>query len=292
MKKIEKKLNFTRKCDIVSEIKSYFTEIFAMIMKHLFLTMMAAVALFAVAGCSTVDGTGRKQLMLSSESEESAAGKQAWNELLKTEKRSTDAAKIAMLQRIGPRLAKAAAKPSYNWTFVVFQSATPNAFALPGGYVAVYDSLFAYAANDAELAAVVGHEIGHVLARHGGERMSQNSATNVFSSVVGAVSEVFYQGSGTIASGAAGTAGQLGLLLPYSRSQELEADYLGLMLMAKAGYDPAAAIAFWEKFGKLSSNSKLSEFFSTHPIGSSRIAELKKRLPEAQAIYQQNKQGK
>ncbi|MGE4565835.1 MAG: M48 family metallopeptidase [Victivallaceae bacterium] len=254
-----------------------------------FLILTAAAAMLAIAGCTTVEGTGRKQLMLSSESEENAEGAKAWKQLLKTEKRSADAKKNEMLQRVGTRLAKAANKPAFHWEFVVFQSKTPNAFALPGGYVAVYDSLFEYAANDAELAAVVGHEIGHVLARHGGERMSQSAASDFLGSLAAVASEAVWAGSGTAASGTYSAASQLGVLLPYSRAQELEADYLGLMLMAKAGYDPAAAIKFWEKFGKLGSNSRLEEFFSTHPISADRIAELKKHLPEAEAIYQKSK---
>ena len=240
----------------------------------------AAVFLTAVAaGCCSAPYTGRSQLIFYSESEDIELGESTWKQTLAAETRSTDKRYNSALTRVGTRLAAVAEKPDYSWEFVVFDSDQINAFALPGGKVAVYSALFQLTANDAELATVVGHEVGHALARHGVERMSQGSVR----SVGGAVVEEFFGSDWNVVYDAGS---QLALMLPYSRTQEYEADKIGMILMAKAGYDPENAIRFWEKFSKLTATGTLAEFLSTHPDGGKRLEQLQEFLPEARRYYQ------
>ncbi|WP_277202664.1 M48 family metallopeptidase [Victivallis vadensis] len=239
-------------------------------------TALAAVLL---NGCTTVPVTGRSQLMFYGEKSDIELGEESWKEIQKQEKRSSDAGYNQALNRIGPNLAKVAERPDYKWEFVVFDSKEPNAFCLPGGKVAVYSALFELVDNDAELAIVVGHEVSHALARHGVERMSQSTLQSLggalVTAAVGSEWDSAYQATSNLA-----------LMLPYSRTQEYEADQLGLILMAKAGYDPAAALTFWDKFRKLSQTGTVAEFLSTHPDGDKRLERLKQQLPAARQYYE------
>ena len=239
---------------------------------------LLATLLFTSA-CQTVPMTGRRQLLLSSESEEMALGAQAYNEYKTQYPISRNATYNSALARVGQAIKTAAEKPDYQWEFTVLESSEANAFCLPGGKVAVYSGLFTYAANDAELACVVGHEVAHALARHGGERMSWSTVQSVGGAVLKTQTEsqLFAQ--------AYGLATEVGVLLPFSRSQESEADLMGLTLMARAGYDPTASVSFWKKFGSKPSSS-LEKWLSTHPGGDVRIADLEKAMPAAQAEYQ------
>ena len=242
------------------------------------LILITAVAVSAT-GCRSVPYTGRSQLMMSSEATENQMGEEAWQEMCKTTKETRNPAMNSALNRVGKNIAAAAEKPEYNWEFKVFEVKEPNAFCLPGGKVAATTGIFPYFANDAEMAAVVGHEVGHAIARHAGERMSQGMiqsggavALSVLTSTAGAQE-------------AYGIVTQVGAMLPYSRVQEYEADQLGMIFMAKAGYDPAAALTFWNKFGKLGSSSRLMEMISTHPIGEKRLQDLKEFYPKAMEYY-------
>ena len=247
----------------------------------LYMTALAgAVLLPGLTGCQSVSGTGRSQLMLITEDQEKSMGESAWKEIKKQEKVSADARQNALLSRIGKNLSAVVNRSDYRWEFVVFANNTPNAFCLPGGKVGVYAGLFPYTANEAELATVVGHEIAHATSRHGGERVSQGIVQQVGAEVLGAtVSDSRIQQ-------AYGITTNLGAILPYSRKHEYEADYVGLKYMAMAGYDPRAALSFWEKFGKLDKSSRLEEFLSTHPMSESRLEELRKAMPEALRLYQ------
>lgn len=245
----------------------------------LFNLLVVALAVFAVTGCRSVPYTGRSQLMMSSESTENKMGEEAWQEMSKTTKASRDPMMNGALNRVGKNIAAAAEKPEYNWEFKVFEMKEPNAFCLPGGKVAATTGIFPFFANDAEMAAVVGHEVGHAIARHSGERMSQG----IFQSVGAAALSVVTSQTGAQEAYSAVT--ELGLMLPYSRTQEYEADHLGIIFMAKAGYDPAAALTFWDKFGKLGSNSRAKELLSTHPVGEKRLQELKDLYPKAMEYY-------
>ena len=247
--------------------------------------LIIAVSAFFIMGCTSVPFTGRSQLMLTSPSEEAQLGEQAWKEVLSQNRVSGNSKYNIALKRIGANLAKVANKPDYKWEFIVFENAEPNAFCLPGGKVGVYSGLFQYTANDAELSAVVGHEIGHAIARHGGERMSQSAVQEVGAQAV--ATTLNGKSAGTVQAAmiaySAGT--NLGVMLPYSRTHEYEADKLGLVYMAKAGYNPNASITFWQKFGKLSQTGTLGEFFSTHPMSEKRIEEMKAYLPTALDMY-------
>ena len=242
---------------------------------------VSATALLILAGCVSAPYTGRTQLMFYDENTDITAGAEAWQQVKAQEKVSTNATSNAALQRVGRNIAAAANKPSYDWEFVVFESSEANAFALPGGKVAVYSSLFQL--NDAELATVVGHEVAHALARHSMERSSQS----VLQACGGVLVELALGQDWTPAYQ---TTSNLLAMLPYSRTQELEADYLGLLLMARAGYDPRAALTFWEKFSKLNQVGVVGEFLSTHPDGEKRLEQLREALAEAQTEYRKSKQ--
>jgi predicted Zn-dependent protease len=239
----------------------------------------------ALVGCVVEPETGRRRLILTPASMEASMGAQAWTDVQGQEKPSKSSKWTSAVVRVGRAVADAVNEPSYNWEFKCFESDQANAFCLPGGKIAVYDGIFQYMANDAELAAVIGHEVAHATARHGGERMTQSMAV-----AAGALA------LGTAVSGqskeaqerwllAYGGISSVGLVLPYSRIHEYSADRIGLIYMARAGYNPQAAIDFWKKFSAGKSGDAMSEFLSTHPADQKRIAELQKYLPEAMAEY-------
>ncbi|HPN83709.1 MAG TPA: M48 family metallopeptidase [Victivallales bacterium] len=222
---------------------------------------------------------------MTSLSEENSIGEQAWREVLSKERISNDAFYNTVLKESGTYLSRVAERPDFRWEFRVLENPEVNAFCLPGGKVAVYTGLFGFCSNEAELSAVVGHEIGHAIARHGGERMTQQLIQQAGAEIV----KASLGASGKTEAWLTAYAGvsNVGIILPYSRVHEYEADRIGMILMAKAGYDPNAALSFWEKMSaKENSVSALMEFLSTHPISSNRIAEMKKVLPEAQKFYQ------
>ncbi len=233
-----------------------------------------------LTSCATVPYTGRSRVMLTSPEDENKMGEQAWKEISKKEKITTNKLYTDRVNRIGKRIAEASGQDDFKWEFKVFESEQANAFCLPGGKVAVYTGLFKFTSNDAELATVVGHEVAHAILRHGGERTGHGLIQQVGAELITA-SEV---DSAWLT--AYGIAANLGAVLPYSREHEYEADQVGIIFMAKAGYDPKASITFWKKFGKLSKQSSIEEFFSTHPVGDKRIDELKARMQDAWKTYQ------
>ncbi len=246
-----------------------------------------AVLVFSLFSCQTViePFTGRKQYLMTSLQEEATLGLQAWNDMLKTEKTSSDMGKKAAVERVGRNISQVAEKPDFQWEFKVFENDVANAFCLPGGKVGVNSGLFKFTANDAELAVVVGHEVGHAIARHGGERMTQGMMQNLvglgLTVALGSRAEeekvrwlAAYTGITTV-----------GVLLPFSREHEYAADQIGMMLMAKAGYDPAAAVTFWTKFGADDKTPGIMQYLSTHPLSSKRIEKMRALLPKAQAEY-------
>lgn len=248
------------------------------------------IAIFAIAttificACATVPYTGRTQFIMTSQQEENDLGEQAWREIISSEKVSASPLYNKILKECGTYIARAAERSDFRWEFKVLENPQVNAFCLPGGKVAVYTGLFGACKNEGEFAAVVGHEVGHAIARHGGERMTQQLIQQLGAEALKAglgsssKSEVWlvaYAGISTI-----------GFILPYSRVHEYEADKIGMILMAKAGYDPRAAISFWQRLSANESEiDKLAAYLSTHPVGSDRIEEMKKILPEAMQYY-------
>ncbi len=244
------------------------------------LTCLCLLIGFVGTACRTVPVSSRKQLLLSSENYENELGATAFAEYKKEYPRSTNKTWTESLNRVGDAIRKVAQKDDYQWEFVVLESQDANAFCLPGGKVAVYSGIFQFIANEAELAAVVAHEIAHALARHGGERMSwaqlqQMGTLGLRSAGAGATWETIY-GLGT----------EFGVMLPFSRKHEHEADSIGLILQARAGYHPSAAITFWQKFGAGKTPSMIEKWASTHPGGEERIANLQQLLPQALREYE------
>jgi predicted Zn-dependent protease len=237
-----------------------------------------------IAGCARTPYTNRSQLILVSANEESKLGAEAYREVLSQEKVVRDGSLTRPVLDVGNRLARAADRPEFKWEFAVLDDRKQaNAFALPGGKVAVYTGILPVAQTTKGLAVVLGHEIAHVLARHGAERMSQGLVTQAGGSLLGAVF-----GGGPTASAvmaAYGLGAQLGVLLPYGRTQESEADHIGLLLMARAGYDPREALAFWQRMEKASSGGGPPEFLSTHPTHGTRERQIQAWLPEALRYY-------
>jgi predicted Zn-dependent protease len=264
--------------------------------KHIINGSLAAglglMALILLQSCAKVPVTGRRQLNIVSAGDEMKLGLTSFDQMKTNVPLSHDPNYNAMVQRVGKRIAAIAGKdlPNAQWEFVVFDSKEANAFCLPGGKVGVYSGILPITKDDAGLATVLGHEIGHAVAHHGAERMSEATVLQKTGEYLGsAVStnatthEVFMMAYGGVA--------KVGRELPHSRKQESEADHIGIIYMAKAGYDPAQATAFWERFSQYNQqqggekNSWYAKFLSTHPLNAQRIADLKSFLPEAQAEF-------
>lgn len=252
---------------------------------------MAAVAVVLVgfAGCATVPYTDRTQLIMVSAAEEMALGADAYKQVLSKAEIVRDPVLTAPVVEVGNRIAAVADKPEYQWEFnVIDDPKQVNAFALPGGKVAVYTGLFPVAQDTGALAAVMAHEVAHALARHGAERMSQTQLVQL-----GAVALAIGLGGQSAAvqntaMQAFGLGAQVGVLLPFSRSQESEADHIGLILMAKAGYEPEYALALWQRMEARSEGGQPLEFLSTHPGYGTRQDQIRAWLPEARRYYQPN----
>ncbi len=244
-------------------------------------------------GCQVVPETGRKQLMLVSPAEEARSGLAAFADIKKTEKLTTNPAYIAQVQRVGARIAASvgARMPGTNWEFAVFDSAEVNAFALPGGKVGVYTGLLKLVASDDELAIVMGHEIAHVTSHHGGERTSQNLAVAGIGALlaVGLAEQDVSPARRNQILTAYGLGSTVGVLLPFSRAHESEADMIGLQFAAGAGYDPRAAAAFWRKMSAAHTGPRPPPFLSTHPADAERIAALEALAPRFMGLYTASK---
>jgi predicted Zn-dependent protease len=262
---------------------------FPMLWRCAWLRLLAAVFLgVAVCSCTTVPYTQRTRLMMVSESEDLTLGAAAYKEILAEQKIDRDPQINRIVRRVGERIAAVAAKPDYQWEFTVIDAPqTVNAFALPGGKVAVYTGLLPVAEDEAGLATVMGHEIAHALARHGAERMSQGMMANLATLGLAVATSGSSAGTQQAIMQAYGLGMQVGVMLPFSRSMESEADHIGLLLMADAGYDPEAAVRLWERMGALAAaGAAPPELLSTHPHSDTRIEQLRQWMPEAQQRYQ------
>lgn len=237
-------------------------------MKRLF-PLTAALSALALGACAYNETLGRNQFLLVDDAALQQQSDAAWAEALRTQKVSTDAAQLQQVRRVGGRIVQAANLGGRAWDYAVFIDQSPNAFVLPSGKIGVTTGLLALVKNDDQLAAVLGHEVGHVVAHHAAERYSTQSATGV---VLGAV-QSRAGGYGQTVGAVGGLGAQLGLLLPFSRSHELEADRLGVDYMAAAGYRPSEAIALWNIMAA-QRQTGAPEFASTHPSDQTRIAQL------------------
>ena len=255
------------------------------------IALLALLALLAAGftGCTTVPVTGRSQFNIMTPGQEMQLGLTSFTELKKQTPVSPDAAVNAMVQRVGKRIAAVAQNdmPGAQWEFVVVESKEVNAFCLPGGKVGVYTGILPITKDEAGMATVLGHEIAHAVARHGGERMTEAMALQLGGEVLNvslANSDPRWK---AVAGLAYGVTSQVGVALPHNRAQESEADQIGLRYMARAGYDPEAAVAFWQRFGAFNAQqgNNTPAFLRTHPTDETRIKQLQQWMPTAKSEF-------
>lgn len=246
-----------------------------------------AILLALLAACA-VSPTGRKQLMLIPEGQMTSMGAQAFQEIQHATPREGDGAVSDYVQCVADALTSLPEVQDEHpdWEVVVFADDTVNAFALPGGKIGVYRGLLDVAETPDQLAAVMGHEVAHVLARHGNERVSQQFAVGETLTLVDAWMAAGNRANRTTAMALLGLGAQVGVLLPFSRAHESEADVMGKELMARAGFDPRASVALWENMGR-AGNGGAPEFISTHPSHETRIRDLQKGMEGAVDLYRE-----
>lgn len=246
-----------------------------------------------VAGCATVPDTDRRQVLLLSPQDEVRMGLQAFDQMREELDLMKAGPEKDQVERIGERIVTVARGrlqdrgfDALDWEFHVVEDEQLNAFVLPGGKVVFYTGLLELAASDDEVAAVMGHEIAHVVARHAGERLSQNVliTTGLTAAQIALADSDSASSRTTMA--ALGVGAVVGVQLPFSRTHEAEADEIGLVLMAEAGYDPEAALTFWRKMAE-QGGGRPPAFLSTHPAPERRLEELERLMPQAKRIYRQ-----
>ena len=248
-----------------------------------------------VAGCSTVPITGRRQLSLVSDSEVLSSSLTQYRSYMGKAKVSGNRTQSAQVVRVGRNIADATERylrdnglgkevSNFAWEFNLVEDKEVNAFCMPGGKIVVYTGLMELVGSDDELAVVLGHEVAHAVAKHSNERMSQQLLAQAGAAAVGVATQGRSAMVQSAASGVYGLGAQYGALLPFSRKHEAEADYMGLVLMTMAGYDPDSAPAFWRKMAA-NGGGKTPELLSSHPSDASRIAALQEALPEVKAKY-------
>ena len=248
--------------------------------------IVAAVCLLAV-GCPTGPETGRTQINFISPTAEFSLGKAVFADVKRQYTASRDTNAIAMVMKVGRRIASVANLPRAEWEFVLFESPEVNAFCLPGGKIGVFSGILKLTKDEAGLAAVLGHEVAHAVAHHGAERMSQGMLIGLAGAgVEAALSKRASSRTAATAAAAVGIGMLIGIELPHSRANESEADRIGLLYMARAGYDPSEAVNFWQRMAEQDKGSKSGPWFlRTHPVGEQRIEDLKKWMPEARLQY-------
>lgn len=258
-------------------------------------TMLVATvcAGLILVSCGAVPLTGRKQILLVSDQEVYQAGLTQYKEYIASSELSKDTKTTAMVKSVGKKLADATEKylrangfeseiANLQWEFNLVKNNEVNAFCMPGGKIVVYEGLFAVAQNEAELAVVLGHEIAHAVAKHSNERMSQQIIAQYGAAILQQALSQKSAAVQTVAVNVFGLGAQVGMMLPYSRKHEYEADYMGIVFMEIAGYDSQSAVDFWSKMSAGGGNT--SDFFSTHPSDSKRISQITARMPEAKKV--------
>jgi len=250
------------------------------------------ITLFALLTACAVSPTGRKQLIFMPESQMVVMGVQSFHQMRDETPEVKDDAINSYVQCVAgaiTRLPKVQ-ESSTDWEVVVFDDATVNAFALPGGKIGVYKGLLSVTETPDQLAAVLGHEVGHVLARHGNERVSQNFAVGQSLAILDSWMAASNKGNRQTVMSALGLGTQVGVLLPFSRLHESEADRIGLDLMAQAGFDPHESVKLWQNMSK-DGGKQPPQFLSTHPSHSTRIEQLNGAIPQVLPLYQQAQAG-
>jgi metalloendopeptidase OMA1, mitochondrial len=251
------------------------------------LLLFGIIALFYILNNrSTVPVTGRSQVVGMSEDQEMALGLQSYREVLGQSDVVRDGPEVSLLRTVGQRLAKATGEENFQWEFNLLRSPDANAFCLPGGKVAVYTGILPVAANADGLAVILGHEIAHATAHHGSERMAHQQLAQFGQLALGMASSEMSDDQRRAIMGAFGLGAQFGVLLPFSRKHESEADRIGLTYMARACFDLEEAPRFWERMQGLEQRGRPPEFLSTHPGHERRIENLRSWLPEAYAERQ------
>lgn len=251
--------------------------------------------LLLLSSCGSVPLTGRRQVLLVGDQEVITASLTQYNDYMKSAKRSTNQTMTNQVVRVGKKIAAAteaylktngleAEIKNFAWEFNLVQSADVNAFCMPGGKIVVYEGIMKYMSSDDELAAVMGHEVAHAVAKHSNERMSQQLMTEYGAAALGTAISGTSAAVQNIAGTVYGLGTQYGVMLPYSRKHEYEADHMGLIFMAIAGYNPQSSITFWQKMAQGKAGGT-PEIMSTHPSDANRIAELQKYMPEAMKYY-------
>ncbi len=261
-------------------------------MKQFIYTLIAAVMLSA---CSSVPITGRKQLNLVNDSEVLQSSLTSYTSFMKTATVSTQKTQSTQVTRVGKKIAAATEAylrsngmeseiSNFAWEFNLVKSDEVNAWCMPGGKIVVYEGIMNLVSSDDELAVVMGHEVAHALAKHSNERMSQQVLAQYGAAAVSVATSGKSYATQQIAQQVYGLGAQYGVMQPFSRKHESEADQIGLILMTMAGYNPDSAVTFWQKMAANSSNST-PEFLSSHPSHSTRIADIKKWLPDVKSKY-------
>ena len=249
------------------------------LLRNMFLILLS---LIIIAGCThKTPYTNRSQMIFMSPKDELALGEKSYQEALSDSKVITETKDANRVKTIGSKIAKVANRSDFNWEFNLVQNDALNAFCLPGGKVVVYTGILKVARNDDQLATVISHEIAHALARHGAERMSSSmlqQGVQALGNVVLAVGAPEYQ---NIFNQTYGIGTQVGVMLPYGRMQESEADEIGIYLMNKAGYNVHESLKFWENMSD--GKKETSDFLSTHPSSTTRIKDLEKVIAKVQA---------
>lgn len=250
------------------------------------------VSILYMASCSTVPFTGRKQLKLLPALQMNAMAVENYNTFLKENKLSSNKAETALLKKVGNNIKNSVEKylasqgkqnilEGYNWEFNLIESPVVNAWAMPGGKIVFYTGIMNICKDETGIAVVMSHEIAHIIASHGNERMSQGMLTQLGGLALDIALKEKPQETRNIFLGAYGVGSQLAVILPFSRTHEMEADKIGLILMAMAGYDPGEAVNFWVRMENLGNGKTPPEFLSTHPSHENRINAIKEFLPEA-----------
>lgn len=250
-------------------------------------SLLALGAAYCGFGCRAAPLTQRRQFVLLPEKQEMVLGQAAYREVIRQTPQSTNQRFIETVNRVGLRLAESASRPDYAWEFRVLAAPVHDVLCLPGGKVAVWEGILPACVNEAGLAAAMSHQIAHVLARHGGERMSENDAVEGVRQTVSYVTRKQSHEQRSSVLRAYGVASNAAGILPYSHQHEAEADQLGVRLMGQAGYDPAEAPRFWTRLGNAGRGSQASPWLALHPLYEGRVDDLQHVVPQAAQLYAQ-----